>query len=183
MVKKCSKCSLTKSLDSFYKGKGKDGFEAQCKSCRTSISKKYYSDNINEHNKRCVNWHSVNRTKSNHINNEWEKKKRKTDKFWAAKKALRVRILQILDGRNKSQNSLKIVGLDKWTDLKIHFEKQWSLGMSWDNYGCGEDKWVIDHRIPLASAKTKEEVEKLNHHSNLQPMWWRENLQKSDKIQ
>jgi hypothetical protein len=197
MVKTCSKCSLEKSLDSFYKGKGKDGYEAQCKSCRSSSSKVYYSDNAQqirkygkdyyskhstEHLSRCKTWHSTNRAKSNQINNEWEKKKRKEDKFWAAKKALRVRILQGLDGRNKSKNTLKIVGLNEWSELKTHFEKQWLEGMSWDNYGFGEGKWVIDHKMPIASAQTKEEVEKLNHHSNLQPMWWRENLEKSDKI-
>jgi len=54
--------------------------------------------------------------------------------------------------------------------------------MSWDNYGCGEGKWVIDHKIPIASAQNKKEVEKLNYYLNLQPMWWRENLEKSDKI-
>jgi hypothetical protein len=197
LVKKCSKCGLDKSLDSFYKGKGKDGYEAKCKSCRSSASKDYYIQNsinrkeygkdyysthTNEHNKRCISWHSNNRTKSNQLNNEWEKKKRKEDKFWAAKKALRIRILQCLQGKIKSKNTLKIVGLNEWSELKTHFENQWTDGMSWENYGFGEGKWVIDHKLPLASAKTKEEVEKLNHFSNLQPMWWRENLEKSDKI-
>jgi hypothetical protein len=182
MVKKCSKCSLEKSLDSFYKGRGKDGYEAKCKSCKTSTSKDYYSGHFTEHLSRCKTWHSTNRAKSNQINNEWEKKKRKEDKFWAAKKALRVRLLQGLNGQNKSKNTLKIIGLDEWTELKTHFEKQWVEGMNWNNYGYGEGKWVIDHKMPIASAQNKKEVEKLSHHSNLQPMWWRENLEKSDKI-
>jgi hypothetical protein len=182
VVKTCSKCGLDKSLDSFYKGKGKDGYEAKCKPCKQSVSKDYYSQNTEEHNKRCITWHSENRTKSNQINNEWEKEKRKNDKFWATKKALRVRLLQGLKGKNKSKNTLKIIGLNEWPELKPHFENQWSEGMNWGNYGFGEGKWVIDHKMPLASAKTKDEIEKLNHFSNLQPMWWRENLKKSDKI-
>ena len=50
--------------------------------------------------------------------------------------------------------------------------------MSWENYG----EWHVDHKIPLASAKTKEEVEKLFHHSNLQPLWAKDNLEKGAKI-
>jgi len=50
--------------------------------------------------------------------------------------------------------------------------------MNWENYG----KWHIDHIIPLASAKNKEEMENLFHYSNLQPLWASDNFKKSDKI-
>jgi len=66
-------------------------------------------------------------------------------------------------------------------ELKKYIQSQWVEGMNWDNYGYGEGKWVIDHKMPIASAQNKKEVEKLNHHSNLQPMWWRENLIKGAK--
>ncbi len=52
--------------------------------------------------------------------------------------------------------------------------------MSWDNhtkYG-----WHIDHIIPLASAKTEEELKSLCHYTNLQPLWAKENLSKGAKI-
>ena len=42
--------------------------------------------------------------------------------------------------------------------------------------------WHIDHRIPLDSAKTYEDIERLIHYTNLQPMWAIENLKKSNKI-
>jgi len=50
--------------------------------------------------------------------------------------------------------------------------------MSWDNYG----EWHIDHIIPLCSATTVEELEKLCHYTNLQPLWAEENLFKGGKM-
>jgi D-alanyl-D-alanine carboxypeptidase len=39
-----------------------------------------------------------------------------------------------------------------------------------------------ENRIPLASAKTEQEIYNLNHHSNLQPMWWYENMIKGASL-
>jgi hypothetical protein len=50
-------------------------------------------------------------------------------------------------------------------------------GMSWENKG----KWHIDHIIPLSSAKTHEDVIKLCHFKNLQPLWEQENKKKGNK--
>ena len=50
----------------------------------------------------------------------------------------------------------------------------------WDNYGF--NGWHIDHIIPLSSAKNIEEINKLCHYSNLQPLWAQENLSKGCKM-
>jgi len=47
-----------------------------------------------------------------------------------------------------------------------------------ENHG----KWHIDHIIPLSSATSKDELLKLCHYSNLQPLWKVDNLQKSNLI-
>ena len=52
--------------------------------------------------------------------------------------------------------------------------------MSWENHGA--KTWHIDHIIPLASAKTEEEVFLLCHYTNLQPLWWSDNLSKGSKL-
>jgi hypothetical protein len=52
--------------------------------------------------------------------------------------------------------------------------------MNWDNWS--QSGWHIDHIIPLASAKSEDELYKLSHYTNLQPLWWFENIAKSDKI-
>jgi hypothetical protein len=57
-------------------------------------------------------------------------------------------------------------------------EEKFTEGMSWDN----KNEWHIDHIIPLSSAQTEEELYKLCHYTNLQPLWAEDNLRKSNKI-
>lgn len=64
--------------------------------------------------------------------------------------------------------------------LKEYLEKQFTEKMSWENHGFYG--WHIDHIVPLSSAKTEEEVYKLCHYTNLQPLWAEDNLKKGDKI-
>jgi hypothetical protein len=80
-------------------------------------------------------------------------------------------------GYGKNTKSRKILGED-WGVVKEYIESQFSEGMTWDNYG----EWVFDHKIPISICETEEEVIKLNHYTNFQPLWLKENLSKSDKV-
>jgi len=49
--------------------------------------------------------------------------------------------------------------------------------MNWFNYGNWNGipnkknvSWEIDHIMPLDSAKTEEDIIRLNHYTNLQPL-------------
>lgn len=82
-------------------------------------------------------------------------------------------------GLVKKSRSKDILGADIEI-VKKHLERQFKKGMSWDNYGY--KGWHIDHKIPLASAKNEEELLKLFHYTNLQPLWAKDNFDKRDKI-
>jgi hypothetical protein len=88
-----------------------------------------------------------------------------------------------LTNNKKSQKTLAVVGLESWDLFRKYIEKQWVKGMNWDNYGVGKNNttWHIDHTIPLFLAKTEEDVYKLNHYTNLKPMWGSDNIRKSNK--
>jgi hypothetical protein len=58
-----------------------------------------------------------------------------------------------------------------------YIEARFADGMSWEN----RSKWHIDHIVPLSSAKTKKQLIKLNHYSNLRPIWAKDNLKKGSK--
>jgi len=74
-------------------------------------------------------------------------------------------------------------------DLRDYLQAQWSAGMTWNNYGHGPDKWTIDHKLPLSSCErlptgewdpTSEYNKQLIHYTNLQPMWYIDNVTKGD---
>jgi hypothetical protein len=78
---------------------------------------------------------------------------------------------------NKNYTPLEILGVD-WVEFFSYFEKLFKEGMSWDNRG----KWQIDHIIPISIARNEDDMFKLNHYSNFQPLWRKENMEKSNKI-
>ena len=83
------------------------------------------------------------------------------------------------NGLLKKESSEKLLGCS-WDNLKEHIEKQFKDGMTWENHG--KYGWHIDHIIPLSSGKSEDDLNKLCHYSNLQPLWWDDNLSKSNKI-
>ena len=80
-------------------------------------------------------------------------------------------------GFTKNTKTAEILGCS-FEEFQSHIQKQFKGGMSWSNHG----DWHIDHIIPVASAIDEEELYKLNHFSNLQPLWRDENLKKGDNF-
>jgi len=95
------------------------------------------------------------------------------------KNALRSRIKISLKSNPKKSRTHELLGCSI-QELKNYIEKQFLNGMSWENWG--QFGWHLDHIKPLSSAKNLEEMYSLCHYTNLQPLWWWDNLSKSDKI-
>lgn len=77
----------------------------------------------------------------------------------------------------KTSPTLEMLGFTV-DEFVIHIEKQFLKGMSWENI----NEWQIDHIIPISSAKTVDDVVRLNQLSNLRPLWSKENNKKKNKI-
>lgn len=78
---------------------------------------------------------------------------------------------------NKTLRTEEILGCSLF-EFKEYITSRFSEGMSMDNHG----EWHLDHIIPLATAKTEEDIIKLNHYTNFQPLWAIDNLRKGYKI-
>jgi len=117
--------------------------------------------------------------------NEYMKVRKQKDPVFKLSQNMRASISMRIREINSTKDlpTLNIIGLDSWKDFKQHLENQFTEGMNWSNYGNKvETDWSIDHFIPISSANTLEEVKKLNHYSNLRPMWHLDNIKKRDKI-
>jgi len=110
--------------------------------------------------------------------NQYDKNRRKIDINFRLAHYLRTRLNKVLKNNTKLESALKLVGCSL-EQLKKHLESKFVSGMSWANYG----KWHIDHIKPCAKfdLRKKSEQRKCFRYTNLQPLWAKENLSKSDK--
>jgi len=108
-----------------------------------------------------------------------KKKRLSKDPIFKLKETISVRIRNFIrsKGFSKDQRTFDIIGYDI-NMLKMHLENQFKPGMTWENHG----DWHIDHILPLASCKSKEEVYSKCHYTNLQPLWAEQNQSKMDKM-
>ena len=110
----------------------------------------------------------------------YQKNKLKSDSLFKLKSSIRNRINSSLKrgGFNKNSKTSEILGCS-FEEFKLHLESLFIENMNWDNQG----EWHLDHIIPVSFAKTEEEVIKLNHYTNFQPLWAEDNIKKSNKIE
>ena len=78
----------------------------------------------------------------------------------------------------KKNKALELLGINI-NDFKAYIVKKFKPGMTWKNHG----KWHIDHIKPVSKfdLTNQEEQKKCFHYTNLQPLWAKENIVKSDK--
>ena len=203
-TKICNCCKIEKSITNFSNNKRfEDNKNPTCKECDKMRSLKYYYSNkelvelkrkeyiqtekykIRRQNYLKENREEINRVKKlyklNNRENILQKKKdyyqrKKNDPIFALTKRLRQGIYRSIRGV-KLRSSLDILGCTE-EKFKIHIENQFTDDMSWDRL----NEIHIDHIIPISSAETLEDVYRLNHYTNLQPLWARDNIQKYNKI-
>jgi hypothetical protein len=196
-TKICSKCKEEKELSDFGKDfTRKDGFSYLCKLCLCKKSDTYRKNNqekvtkaFNEYKRNNPEKRKESRKK--YVENHKEKitayrtyysnKRRKESDVVRMSENIRRRVNHILKSKSyyKTNKTFDIVGCSP-EFLKEYLESKFTDNMSWDNYGFYG--WHIDHIIPLSSAKNEEELKRLCHYTNLQPLWCTDNLSKGSKI-
>lgn len=107
----------------------------------------------------------------------WKNNKRKNDINYKLSCSLRERVSRLV----RTGSAVKDLGCTV-EELKSHLESKFQFGMSWDNYGLYG--WHIDHIKPLASFDLTDRKQLLEacHYTNLQPLWAKDNLLKSDTV-
>jgi hypothetical protein len=95
---------------------------------------------------------------------------------------LRTRLNGAIKGRAKSGSAVRDLGC-AIEEFKAYIEAKFLLGMTWENWGRGIGKWHLDHIKPLAAFDLTDRGQFLivAHHTNYQPLWWRDNIRKGNK--
>lgn len=162
---------------------------------RTNRAKKYHLANRIKISERKKLWKKLNRDKILERQKIYRLKNRKrlTAQDTANKRNRRqtepiLRLTDALRGRlrhafkaqsvEKCQSTFKLTGCSK-EELRKHLLSQLRDGMTFENYGR---VWHIDHIRPCASFDLSDPSQAVAcfHYSNLQPLFARENLIKSD---
>jgi hypothetical protein len=92
---------------------------------------------------------------------------------WKFREALRSAFRRIK--ANKPAKTETLLGCS-WEEARLNIESKFLPGMSWENHG----KWHLDHIRPVSNFGL-DELDKMNHINNLQPLWAADNLHKSSK--
>ena len=163
-MKQCIKCKEIKNVSEFNKNYYlKDNLQNTCKNCQ----KLYYQNN----KKRILENNNIYRLnnikeirKQNNVN---KKNKIKNDNLFRLKHNIRNAIYRGL--KNKNISTTDVIGCD------------YNFLIEWLKYEGKNQKFEIDHVIPLSLAKNEKEILSLNHYSNLQLLSSTENKRKSNK--
>lgn len=165
MKKICRKCEIEKELSYYRTGR------TTCKTCENKI--RY----IQKQERRKSDPQYDKEIKSYDVKRKRRKEKEDPISGFIQKMRQVVRKSIKRGGFTKKSKTYEILG-EEWNFVKNYIENLFIDGMTWDNYG----EWEIDHITPISSGKTEEDVIRLCHYSNLQPLWKKDNRLKGDKI-
>ena len=108
-------------------------------------------------------------------NRNYIKNRKKLDIVFNLKESIRISIGNSFRnfGYSKKSRTHEILGCS-FEEFRTYLESNFESWMTWENRGLYNGElnygWDIDHKIPLSSTKTEEELIKLNHYTNLQPL-------------
>lgn len=192
-VKFCDFCKKNHELVDKFWYKAKTGV-ISCKEKRRAYNANYVKKNKEKlsaqwkeyresHKEESKKWKTNNKTHIREYERKYRKKRRSFDLDFRIRTSLRARLYQAIRKKQKKGSAVHDLGCS--IDYLIaYIESKFKEGMSWENWGRCHGKWNIDHIKPLNSfdLSQPEQLKKACHYTNLQPLWFEENRQKSDKV-
>lgn len=142
---------------------------------RKAYAKEYYNKNREIIVEKCREYFKQNKIVKQFKNNKRYKERRDSSPEFKLITNLKRNIRAALKKNNFSKNNkTQSILCCSPIELKNYLESKFESWMNWDNYGKYNGTegygWDIDHIIPVSSGKTEDEIIKLNHFTNLQPL-------------
>lgn len=146
------------------------------------INKKYYENNKEKISLTKKEYKLKNKEKINLIKKQYYHKRTAIDKTYKfnlnVKNLIRSSFTRSCNGTYKKSYRTEIILGCSIKEFSIYLQTLFTEGMSFENYG----KWHLDHIYPISLAKNEQEIIKLNHYTNFQPLWAEDNIKKSNKL-
>ena len=178
--KKCNKCQNTYSLNCFALDKRYNLYTTICKNCEKIKTQNYRKNN---REKIRANERRYNKF-IKHIPHFKERIKNEKRKYYLKNKLNCCISSVIRNSIKKNFRHWEILVDYTLDELKTHIESKFIENMNWDEFNKGNIQ--IDHILPRELFNFNTETDKqfkfcwsLN---NLQPLWAKDNISKSDKL-
>jgi hypothetical protein len=127
-------------------------------------------------------WYQANKENRREIRAKYKRERSARDEYFRIAGNIRSAICRSLKENTKDAHTEELLGCSI-EEFRNYLERLFKPGMTWDNHGIRG--WHIDHIIPLASFDftDPEQQKRAWHYTNLQPLWAKDNLKKSNKIE
>lgn len=201
-LRRCTVCGVDKpaSKEFFLPINRPCGFRTECRECLNKYQQEYKARdrekwrayNLAARRKSDAKMTEEQKEQRRAIGRAWQKSNKdkiranhhrryRSDPYYKLRLVFGTHVRISLQNRYKPAQWRILLGYTI-DELRAHLERQFSRGMSWDNYGA---MWQIDHIVPLASFDFKS-VEDSDFAaawalSNLRPLSKKANREKSDK--
>lgn len=174
-----AKSDANKAYRKRWKEKNKEKLKQQAKDYLINNREKIYEYQrqwLNENKDYMKEYHKEWKEKNRDVLIERRRYLRKNDPLYIISGSIRDLIYQSIKrlGYKKNSRTHEILGCS-FEEFKIHIESKFQPWMTWENRGTQtcinkNETWDLDHIIPVSSGKTEEEIIKLNHYTNFQPL-------------
>lgn len=191
-MKKCCHCKIEINNTNSHKS------SKLCKACSYNYQKKYRENNKDKvredgrnrmkkwrdenydvykekHRISSYNWYIENKDHALSKRKVNDNYRYKNDILFRMKNNIRnsINLSFSKNGYSKTSRTQEILGCS-YEEFKTYLESKFEPWMNWENKGLYNGSfnygWDIDHIIPISSATNEEELIKLNHYTNLQPL-------------
>lgn len=199
-------------LEFTVRHKDKRILRRDCKECRSKYHDQYYDKNIDkflqDNKKRYANPETKRRMNSyeqspeivarkrirraqphiRQLATEYQKQRYRNETNYKISAIVRSRLVDALNGMSKPGSAVRDLGcsIEEFkTYLQSKFYVNYKTGelMDWENQ-CHEG-WHLDHIVPVSSFEdlsNRDQFLKAFNYTNYQPLWSKDNLEKSDRL-
>jgi hypothetical protein len=180
--KRCTgKCKQIKPEGEFRLRADSEKRRNECTICWDARVAAYHKEHVQEISQYHQKYAKENKVELRKKRAQRERNRKKKDLTYKFLSNLRCSIERAFKGRNRSIRTIEYLSC-RIEEAIGYIESLWKPGMTWNNWS--KNGWQLDHIIPIATIRSLDDVEQIRkvfHYTNLQPLWNEEHKMKTKK--